>query len=138
MSDNTRMSVEATRAVLQRYMEAEHEDVSMLAPDVVYRMMATGEETRTPQAVLELLHHFYHVVFDARAETKNLIVDEGLGVLEGVVVGRHIGEFAGVPGTGRQIEVPVVVVYELRNDQIVEARIYFEVPAFLAQVSAAA
>ena len=76
-----------------------------------------------------MLDHFYHGAFDARVETKNVIVGEGIAVLEADFVGRHIGEFAGVSPTGKDVRVPLAVIYELRDGRIVEGRIYFETPA---------
>jgi len=130
------MSVEQTREVIKRYADAEHGDVSMMAPDVVFRIMATGQEHRTPEGVVGMLDYFYHVAFDATAETKNMIVGEGIAALEADFVGRHIGEFAGVPPTGKEVRIPFAVVYDVRDGQIVEGRVYFEIPVFLAQVGA--
>jgi predicted ester cyclase len=51
------------------------------------------------------------------------------------VVGKHIGEFAGIPATGgKEFRVPLCVVYDVEDDQIKRARIYFEIPALLAQL----
>jgi predicted ester cyclase len=52
-------------------------------------------------------------------------------------VGTHLGEFAGVPATGRQVRVPLAVAYDLEAGRITRGRVYFEIPAFLAQVTAA-
>jgi steroid delta-isomerase-like uncharacterized protein len=130
------MSVEQTREVIERYAAAQHADVSMMAPDVVFRVMATGQEHRTPKGVVGMLNYFYHVAFDAKAETKSMIVGEGIAAMEADFVGRHIGEFVGVPPTGKEVRVPLAVIYDLRDGQIVEGRVYFEVPVFLAQVGA--
>lgn len=129
------MSVESTRAVVMRYLNSNHSDLSMMAPDVVFTSMATGDEHRGPEALAGMLHFVYHVAFDARAETKNLIVADGQAVLEADFVGKHTGEFAGVPATGKIVRVPLCVVYDLENDKITRGRVYFEVPAFLKQVS---
>jgi steroid delta-isomerase-like uncharacterized protein len=136
MSVREAMTVEATREVVERYVNSEHSDVSMMSPDVVFRVMATGDEHRTPQGVLQMLDYFYRGVFDATAEHRNLVVGRGVAVVEATFVGRHVGEFAGVPATGKEVRVPLAVVYDVRDGQIVEGRVYFEVPAFLAQVGA--
>ena len=132
------MSRDSTEAMLRRYLESGHTDLSMLADDVVFTTMATGEEHVGREAVRQMLNHIYHVAFDARAETRTLICGESHAVLEAVFVGRHIGEFAGVPATGKDVRVPLCVVYDIRQDAIARARVYFEVPAFLAQAGAAA
>jgi predicted ester cyclase len=136
MTTTPEMSVEETRAVMERYVNSEHGDVSMMAADVVFRVMATGDEHRTPAGVIAMLAYFYHGAFEATAVTRKSVVGPGSAVLEADFVGRHIGEFAGVPATGRDVRVPLCVCYDLRDGKIVEGRIYFEIPAFLAQVSA--
>ena len=40
------MSFEGTRRVMSRYFASQHSDVSMMADDVVFTVMATGEEHR--------------------------------------------------------------------------------------------
>ena len=130
------MSVEETREVFTRYAASGHTDVSMMAPEVVFRVMATGQEFRTPDGVLGMLNWFYHGAFEARAETKNMLVGKGVATVEADFIGRHTGEFAGVPATGKEVNVPLALWYALRDGQIVEGRIYWETPAFLAQVGA--
>ena len=129
------MSVESTRDVVLRYINSNHADMSVMAPDVVFTHMATGDEHRGVEAVKGMLHFVYHVAFDARAETRNMVFADGQAVLEAEFVGRHIGEFAGIPATGKTVRVPLCVVYDLENDQITRGRVYFEVPAFMKQVS---
>lgn len=129
------MSLEGTRAAMSRYLDSGHTDLSMMADDVVFTNMATGDENRGPDGVREMLNYIYHVAFDARADVKNVIITDGKAVMEADFVGKHIAEFAGVPATNKQVKVPLCVVYDLENDRIKKARIYFEVPALLAQLS---
>ena len=60
----------------------------------------------------------------ARPEVKSLIVDGDRAALEADFVGRHIGEFAGVAATGRELRVPYSVVYDLAGGRIKALRIY--------------
>ncbi len=131
------MSVESTREVMTRYFDAEHSDVSMMADDVVFTVMGSGQEYSTPEGIMQMLDYFYRVAFDAVAETKNTIFADGKAVIEGDFVGRHIGDFAGIAATNREVRVPMCVVYELENDLIKRGRIYFEMPVLLRQISAA-
>jgi steroid delta-isomerase-like uncharacterized protein len=131
---NTTMSIEKTREVMESYWSSGHADTSMMADDVVFRIMADGQEARTPEGVQGLLHYFYKVAFEADATPANLIISHGRAVWEGVFHGRHTGEFAGIPATGKEVRVPLCVVYDLVNDQIIEARVYFEIPALLKQL----
>jgi steroid delta-isomerase-like uncharacterized protein len=128
------MSVENTREVITKYFNSGHSDVSMMADDVVFTVMATGQEHRSPDGVLQMLNYFYHVAFEATAETRNTIFADGKAVVEGDFVGRHIAEFAGIPATNKQVRVPLCVVYDLEDDLIKRGRVYFEMPVLLQQL----
>ena len=128
------MSAESTRQVMMRYFDAVHDDVSMMAPDVVFRIMATGQEHRGPEGVAQMLQYFYHIAFDATAEARNLIVSDGKAVWEGDFVGKHIGEFMGIPATNKNVRVPLCVVYDVVDDKITAGRVYLEAPALMAQL----
>jgi steroid delta-isomerase-like uncharacterized protein len=128
------MSVENSRKVINGYFEAGPNITHFLAEDVVYTLMGTGEEAHGADAVAEMQRQFYNVSFTARAKRSNLIVGEDGAVLEARVVGTHTGEYAGVPATGKAIDVPLCVVYDIDGPYITRARVYFELPVFLAQV----
>ncbi len=128
------MSVESTRETMQRYFNSAHGDVSMMAEDVVFTVMATGQENCGREAVLGMLTYFYHVAFDATAITHVMLFGENNAMVEGDFVGKHIGEFAGIPATGKDVRVPLCVVYDLENDLIKHGRVYFEMPALMAQL----
>ena len=128
------MSMESTRETMMRYFNAEHSDVSMMADDVVFTVMATGQEHQGREGVLGMLNYFYHVAFDATATPRTTLFGENNAMVEGEFVGKHIGEFAGIPATGKDVRVPLCVVYDLENDQIKRGRIYFEMPALLQQL----
>jgi predicted ester cyclase len=81
-----------------------------------------------------MLNYFYRIAFDATAELKNLIIADGKAVWEGDFVGKHTGEFAGVPATNKNVRVPLCVVYDLENDKIKRGRVYFEMPALMVQL----
>lgn len=129
------MSVESTRATMTRYFNAEHGDTSTLAQDVVFVRMASGEETRGPQAVMAMIHHQYHVAFEADMDVRVSLFGDQQAMIEGDFVGRHIGEFTGVPPTGKEVRVPLCVVYFLQDDRIQRAHVYFETAALLRQLA---
>ena len=128
------ISVESTQATMMRYFNSEHGDVSMMAEDVVFTIMATGQEHRGRDGVMGMLTYFYHVAFDAAATTRTMLFGEHNAMVEGDFVGKHIGEFAGIPATGKDVRVPLCVVYDLESDQIKRGRVYFEMPALLQQL----
>jgi predicted ester cyclase len=132
------MSLESTREIMTRYFNSEHSDVSVMAEDVVFTIMATGQEHKGREGVLGMLNYFYHIAFDATATIRTTLFGENNAMVEGEFVGKHIGEFAGIEATGRAVRVPICVVYDLENDQITQGRVYFEMPALFEQLGAGA
>jgi steroid delta-isomerase-like uncharacterized protein len=131
------MPIDRTREVMSRYWDSEHRDVSMMAEDVVFTHMATGDEHRGPDGVLRMLDYMYRQAFDARAEIRSRICGESQAVLEAEFVGKHIGQFAGIPATGRSVRVPLCVVYDVEADKIKRARVYLETPVLMRQLGEA-
>ncbi|OGN90473.1 MAG: hypothetical protein A2Y88_03010 [Chloroflexi bacterium RBG_13_48_10] len=128
------MSIESTREVMQRYFSAAHGDVSMLTDDVVFTVMGTGQADHGPAAVLGTLNYLYHIAFDATFTPSMMLFGENNAVVEGDFIGKHIGEFSGIPATGKDVRVPMCLVYDLTNDLIKRCRVYFEVPVLLQQL----
>jgi predicted ester cyclase len=84
-----------------------------------------------------MLDYMYHQAFDATAEARSRIFADNQAVVEGDFVGTHIGEFAGIPATGRQVRVPLCVVYDLEDGVIKRARVYIEIPVMMRQLGRA-
>jgi steroid delta-isomerase-like uncharacterized protein len=121
---------------LQGYL-VEH-DPSYLADDATFTDVTSGMQWTGREAIAAMLEWLYSRVFEAHVEDVRLIADPvgGLAAAELVFVGRHIGEFAGIPATNRDVRVPMVVVYELTDGRITAARVHFNVASFQAQVLA--
>ena len=128
------MSVESTKEVMMRFWGSEHDDTSMMADDVVFTIMATGQTHETPEGVQGMLNYFYHVAFEAVAEPVSQIFGESNAMFEATFVGKHVGEFAGIPATGKDVRVPLCVVYDIEDEKIIRGRVYFEMPALMAQL----
>ena len=128
------MSIDETRKVLEAYWQGH--DPRYVAENAVFILHATGEEIRGRESIAEHLAGFYHGALEAQAVRTNAIFSDGHGVLEARVVGRHTGVFAGVPGTGRDVDVPLCVTYELSGGLIERARIYLMANVLLRQITA--
>ena len=127
------MSIEETRKVLEAYWE-DH-DPRYVAENAVFTMQPTGEEIRGRDAIAKHLAGFYHGALEARAVRTNAIFGDGQGVLEARVVGQHTGVFAGVAATGRPVDVPLCVTYDVAGGLIERARIYLLVNVLLRQIT---
>ena len=118
------MSVESTREVMERYWAAEHGDTSMMADDVVFTFMDTGEEHHGPAGILQMLEGFYHGRFEGTTEVRNDVIGDGHAVVEGVVVGRQLQDFAGYPARGQDVRMPICVWYDVADGRITRGRVY--------------
>jgi len=130
MSDQT----EVTRRVIESYV-TEH-DPNHVAEDAVFVMMPTGEEYHGRDDIAKHLAAFYHGSLTARADVVSMIFSGNRALLEATVVGKHTGDFAGIPATGRDVSVPLAVSYEMEGDKIKRARIYLMVNVLIAQITA--
>lgn len=127
------MTTEETQRVLEAYWTSHNPEY--VAEDAVFTMLPTGEEMRGRDVIARHLAEFYHGALDARAEFVSSVFNGNRGVLEANVVGKHTGTFAGIPATGRDVNVPIAVSYELKNGLIQGARIYLLVNVLISQIT---
>ncbi len=115
-------SLSTTQKNIRAYLSSH--DIQYVADDAVFTHMSSGEEHKGKAAIAGMLHYMYHVAFDATAEVKNFIITEEKAMFEGLFKGRHIGEFAGIAPTQKEVSVPICVSYDLKNGLIYKARVY--------------
>jgi SnoaL-like polyketide cyclase len=115
-------SISETQRNVQAYFETH--DVQYVTEDAVFTVMGSPDKYVGREAVKQLLNYFYHVAFDAKAEIKNTFISENKAFLEMDFVGKHIGEFAGLQATGKEVRVPLVGCYDLEDGFIKRGRIY--------------
>lgn len=100
--------------------------------------MGPGQEYRGAPAVEGFIRLLHEQAFDAQPQLLSMICGDGQASLEAIFRGKHTAEFLGVAATGRMVEVPYAVFYELRGDKIAALRAYMPVDVLLGQLTAAA
>ena len=130
-TDEVQRNSEALRAYLEEH------DTSYLADDATFTDVTSGQSWTGREAIGGMLDWMYHSVFNAAVEDPRLIfgADGRAAAVEMTFAGRHTGEFAGLPPTGRDVRVPLIVIYDLADGRITGARVHFNVASFMAQVS---
>src|SRR5438067_6305664 len=119
--------VQSGRATMEAYVAAliaRGAYADFFTDDVSLDVVGSGQTAQGRAAVEGMIRYVHEQAFDARAEIKSLMVDGSRAALEADFVGRHIAEFAGVAGTGRDIRVPYSVHYDLEGSRIKALRIY--------------
>ncbi len=126
------MSIEKTREIMMGYFSGHNPEA--LAEDAVFTMMADGTEDKGREAIAQRLKSFYQAAFDGNFESTNTIFGDGQAFTEGYLVGKHIGEFAGIPATHKDVHVPMCVSYDVVDGQIQRARVYFLISSLMQQL----
>ncbi len=125
--------IDMTRAIMMGYMTpvepGDPHNYDYVVDDIVYFHVAGGFPIATnKQELIESMYFVYNIMFeDVAMEDLHLTVGNGRAVLEWVIVGKFVTEFAGIPPTGEIVSVPMIGVYELQSEwpyKIRYARIY--------------
>jgi hypothetical protein len=135
-------TTEMTRETMAAYIKAlvaREPYAQFFAPDVIFTVMGSDDPPiKGRKEVAEFIHWLHTVAFDARPEIKEVFTVGGRACLEAEFVGRHTGEFFGVPGSGNEVRVPYAVVYDLRGNLITALRFYMPMNVLMEQIKAPA
>jgi ketosteroid isomerase-like protein len=132
------MADETTRAVMDQYLRAllDGSDFGrFFAPDVVWTTMETGEEVRGRDAVRDLILAIHTQAFHAQPQLVNLLTGDATAMLEAVLLGTHVGDFAGLSATGRQVRLPYSMAYDVVEGAITAVRAYFPMTALRSRLA---
>ena len=127
------MSIEQTKAVLDAYLG--DEGMERVAEDAVYTMNG-GRTARGREEIRDMLDEVYQRASHGQARALSQLFGDGRAACEYEFSGKHIGEFEGIPASGKEVRLTFCVVYEVGGEQITAARIYFPVDVVRHQVEA--
>lgn len=120
---------ESGRTTMDAYLQAlttRGSFADFLTDDVTLDMVGSGLTAQGRAQVENFIRYAHEQAFDGRPELKSLVVDPDgrRSAIEADFIGRHAGEFAGIPATGRNVRVPYSVHYDLTGGGISALRIY--------------
>jgi steroid delta-isomerase-like uncharacterized protein len=128
----------ALTALIRRHVEAEnrHDLAATLAtlhPECEFTDYAMG---RTFLGLDGARAHYelWWRGFELRVEGQRGFIDGSTFMAETRFRGRHHGEFLGVPASGREIELHVAVVVEVREGLMASERFYYDMGGLLRQL----
>jgi len=132
------MSMETTSQIMRSYLEAflaRGDFADYYTDDVTWTTVGTGQELQDRQPVRAFLMWMHTQAFDAHPKVKTLVIGDGQAALEADFVGTHTGEFLGIPPTGKSVQIPYCVVYDLQDDKITALRAYIPMDLFTQQLT---
>jgi predicted ester cyclase len=101
---------------------------------VTWTTVGANQELQGRRPVRDFLSWMHIQAFDAHPKVKTLILGDGQAALEADFVGTHTGEFLGIPSTGKSVQVPYCVIYDLQDDKITALRAYIPMDLFTHQL----
>ena len=105
------MSTEDNKTFIRRYFEAiSGKD----KPSVVVNTYVTDEELQHHIALYEAAFPNYELLAD------DLIAEGDKVVVRSTFRGTHKGDLMGIAPTGKQVTVPVILIYRIADDKIAE------------------
>jgi steroid delta-isomerase-like uncharacterized protein len=131
------MSTELTRQTIAAYLDMLVQRGpygQYFSDDVSFTLMGAGQEVHGRAEVEGFIRFLHEQAFDAQPIVKTTIAGDGLAALEADFIGTHIGEFLGVPATGRQVNVPYAVIYDIAADKITALRAYMPMDVLMQQL----
>ncbi len=136
-TEDGKCQTDRSRVMLNSYLDAllaGGDYGRYMAEAVTFTMTETGEVTRGRDAVVGLIDYLHTQALAATPVIQGLVVDGSHAVLEAEFVGSHVGEFAGIGPTGRQVRVPYVVVYDFHGGSIAALRLYLPMDVLVRQL----
>jgi len=133
------MSAAAVERVMRDYVEALDSGGDLagyFAEDATFTTMETGEVVSGGTACAGYIRMLHHQVFDGRVVTRHLVTSDGVAVLEASLEGTHVGAMGDLQPTGRHVNIPYCVVYEVDGDGIHAARGYMSGSQLMGQLTA--
>jgi steroid delta-isomerase-like uncharacterized protein len=131
------MSADSTRSTMTAYLAAlngEGDFRAFVTDDVVFTAVGADQEFKGAEAI-QTIDYFHTVAFDVTTEVRQLVAADEDAAAELVFHAKHIGEFAGIPATGKSVSIPFSVFYELNGGKIASIRVYQLLGALVSELS---
>ena len=123
-------------AIVNQHADAEnrHDVEATIATFHDPRYEVNGQPSDGTKAVRELLQGLMDGFPDFHVDIGKLRHADDAVFGEGLITGTHDGEWAGIPPTGRRIEVPVAAIFEFDEDRLLCEKVYMDMATVLTQI----
>jgi steroid delta-isomerase-like uncharacterized protein len=127
---------ERREAIVLEHIDAEnrHDVGATIATFHSPRYEVNGEPHDGADAVRDLLQGLMDGFPDFHAETGKLHHADDALFGEARITGTHDGEFAGIPPTGKPIDVRMAAIFEFDEDRLLCEKVYYDIATILTQV----
>jgi steroid delta-isomerase-like uncharacterized protein len=99
-----------------------------------YEIMATGQVFDGDDEVMNYYLTTRTAFPDQRHENARFHVTDDAVIVEFDLLGTNLGEFYGMPPTGKVFRVPIIAVFFFDGERITNERIYFDSASLVTQI----
>ena len=99
-----------------------------------YEIMPTGQVFDGDDEVMGYYRMTRTAFPDQRHDDVRYHVSDETVIVEFDLLGTNLGEFYGLPPTGRAFRVPIIAVFFFDGDRIVNERVYFDSASLVTQI----
>jgi steroid delta-isomerase-like uncharacterized protein len=99
-----------------------------------YEIVPTGQVFDGDDEVMGYYRTTRAAFPDQRHDDVRIHVADDAVITEFDLLGTNLGEFYGLPPTGRAFRVPVIAVFSFEGDRITNERVYFDAASLLTQI----
>jgi steroid delta-isomerase-like uncharacterized protein len=119
------MTIEANKAVMQRFTEfintaSEKLATELVSPNAIFHVPGRPEPMRGPAGYLAIIGMMRSGFPDIQWTLEDTVAEADKVAARFTMRGTHQGAFFGVPPTGKKIEVQAMNFYRFSSGQIVE------------------
>ena len=130
---------EHRRVLIQEHFESEVDQefdrtLDTFAGHPRYEIMATGEVYDGAEEVMAYYRATRTAFPDQHHENVRLHFADDAVIAEFDLVGTNLGEFYGLPPTGKGFRVPIVGIFLAEGRDLVNERIYFDAASLVNQI----
>jgi steroid delta-isomerase-like uncharacterized protein len=124
------VSPDDTIELLGRHLEAENghclaDTLATLTRDCVFEDMALGQTFHGHEGATSYYRMWWDA-FDTAITPERLHLAGDTAVAETTWRGSHVGEFLGIAPTKQTIDVPIIIVVEIRDGLMAVERLYWD------------
>jgi steroid delta-isomerase-like uncharacterized protein len=134
--DNITSLRQRREAIVKEHADAENQqDVeATIATFHRPRYEVNGIPSDGEEAVRELLQGLMTGFPDLHVEIGRMRHADDAVFGESLITGTHNGEWAGIPPTGRRVEIPVAAIFEFDEDRLLCEKVYMDFATVLTQI----
>jgi len=99
-----------------------------------YEIMATGQVFDGDDEAMGYYRTTRTAFPDQRHDNSRFHVSDDAVIVEFDLLGTNLGEFYGLPPTGKAFRVPIIAVFFFDAERIVNERIYFDSASLVTQI----